>query len=174
MTNLFKKLRNLMIKIIDWFYKPFKNFIPPETFRYAVTGGANTLLDVFLYFVFYNFVLNKQIVDLGFVVVSPHIAAFIIVFPITFCSGFILAKYITFTQSELHGRKQLFRYGLTVLGSILLNYILLKFFVEQMKLWATVAKFITTIIVVIYSYILQRYFTFQTAKKFVSSNENRK
>jgi putative flippase GtrA len=148
---------------IEWFYKPFKKYIPAETFRYAATGGFNTALDIFLYFFFYHFVLHKEIVDLGFVAISPHIAAFIIVFPITFTTGFLFAKYITFTNSQIKGRVQLFRYGLTVGGSILLNYILLKFFVEYLLIWPTVAKIITTVIVVAYSYFIQRFFTFKTA-----------
>ena len=155
-------IRNLINHIIQWVYIPFKKLIPHETFRYAVTGGANTTLDIFLYFICYNFVLNKQIVNLGFVSISPHIAAFLIVFPITFVTGFLLAKYITFTSSPIKGRTQLFRYAFTVAGAILLNYILLKIFVEYMYIWPTVAKIITTVIVVIYSYIMQRYFTFKT------------
>ncbi len=155
-------IRNLINHIIQWIYIPFKNLIPPETFRYAVTGGANTIFDIILYFICYNFVLNKQIVNLGFVVISPHIAAFLIVFPITFVTGFLLAKYITFTSSHIQGRIQLFRYVITVVGAILLNYILLKIFVEYMYIWPTVAKMITTVIVVIYSYMMQRYFTFKT------------
>jgi hypothetical protein len=104
-----------------------------------------------------------QIVELGFVAISAHIAAFLIVFPITFTSGFILAKYITFKTSELKGRIQLFRYGVTVSGSILLNYVFLKLFVEYLGWYATFSKGITTIIVVIYSYLSQRYFSFKTA-----------
>ena len=156
-------IRKLINHIIQWVYTPFKKFIPQETFTYAVTGGANTTLDIFLYFICYNFILNKQIVNLGFVVISPHIAAFLIVFPITFVTGFLLAKYITFTSSPIHGRIQLFRYIVTVAGAILLNYILLKIFVEYLYIWPTVSKIITTVFVVIYSYIMQRYFTFKTA-----------
>ena len=99
--------------------------------------------------------------DLGFVVISSHIAAFIIVFPITFSSGFLLAKYITFTQSELRGKIQLFRYGITVVGSILLNYLLLKLFVEAFDFFPTISKILTTIIVVLYSYYVQKYFSFK-------------
>jgi len=160
--KIMNHIRNLINHIIQWVYIPFKKLIPHETFRYAVTGGANTTLDIFLYFICYNFVLNKQIVNLGFVSISPHIAAFLIVFPITFVTGFLLAKYITFTSSPIKGRTQLFRYAFTVAGAILLNYILLKIFVEYMYIWPTVAKIITTVIVVIYSYIMQRYFTFKT------------
>ncbi|MBN1925552.1 MAG: GtrA family protein [Prolixibacteraceae bacterium] len=165
MIKIARQIRILILKLIDLFYFPFLRFIPVETFRYGATGGMNTAFDIFLYFVFYNFVLDKKILDLGFVSISPHIAAFLFVFPITFSTGFLLAKYITFTQSMLRGRIQLFRYGVSVGGSILLNYFLLKFFVEIVGLWATSSKIITTFIVIVYSYIIQKHFSFRTGKK---------
>jgi len=158
-------IRSLIIGIIDFFYPPFKRFIPIETFRYAATGGGNLVLDIILYYVFFHFVVDEQNLDLGFTVISPHIAAFLMVFPITFSTGFLLAKYITFTQSQLRGKKQLVRYGLTVIGSIILNYILLKFFVEKMDIYPTPSKILTTGISIIYSFVAQKYFTFQTGKK---------
>lgn len=164
MTGRRALVRDIILAVIDWFYRPFSRFIPPETFRYAATGGLNLALDIFLYFVFYNFILNKQVVDLGVIAVSPHIAAFLFVFPITFSTGFLLAKYITFTASTLRGRIQLFRYGISVGGSIILNYVLLKLFVEALHFWPTFSKMLTTVVVVIYSYIIQRHFTFQTGK----------
>ena len=148
--------------LLDWVYVPFRRLIPPETFRYAVTGGANLVLDIFLYFVIYNFVLDQQVVHLGFVAISPYIAAFLIVFPITFVTGFLLARYVTFTASTLRGRVQLVRYALSVGGSVLLNYVLLKLFVEVLHFWPTIAKAFTAVFVVIYSYLFQRYFTFKT------------
>jgi putative flippase GtrA len=144
-------------------HKPFSQIIPDETFRYGVTGGLNTILDIFLYFITYNFILKKNVVDLGIIAFTPHIAAFVIVFPITFFTGFLLAKYVTFTSSILRGRKQLFRYGITVAGAIILNYLLLKLFVEIFGIYPTPSKAIITVIVVIYSYMMQRYFSFRTS-----------
>ena len=166
MREVLHQIRSAVSWLIDFTYPLFRSFIPPETYRYAVTGGLNTVFDIFLYFIFYNFVLDKKILDFGFFAISPHIAAFIIVFPITFTSGFLLAKYITFTQSIIRGRTQLFRYGVSVTGSIFLNYILLKFFVEYMRLWPTFSKAVTTLIVVGYSYIVQRFYTFKTAGRY--------
>ena len=162
--SILKHIQNIINGIINFFYPPFKRFIPVETFRYAATGGGNMVLDIVLYFFMFHFVLNEQNLDLGFVVISPHIAAFLIVFPITFTNGFLLAKYITFTQSSLHGKKQLYRYGLTVAGSILLNYVLLKIFVDYLHIFPTPSKMLTTAVVVFYSYIAQKYFTFKTGK----------
>ena len=168
MRNILKKIGKVIILIVDWFYFPFLRFIPIQVFRYAATGGANTIFDLFLYFVFYRYILDMQIVELGFIAISPHIAAFLLVFPITFLSGFLLAKYVTFTSSELKGKIQLFRYGITVTGAIFLNYIFLKFFVEYLGFYATLSKAITTIIVVIYSYLVQRNFSFKTANPTVT------
>lgn len=161
---MLEKTGETIIRVVDWFHFPFLKFIPKEIFRYGVTGGANTVLDIFLYFVFYRYVLDMQIVELGFVAISPHIAAFLIVFPITFTTGFLLAKYVTFTASDLKGRIQFFRYGVTVAGAILLNYIFLKLFVEVFGWHAVFSKIVTTVIVVAYSYILQRYFSFKTGQ----------
>lgn len=163
MANVAKTLKSSIIRTIDLFYTPFQALIPLETFRYAATGGFNTLLDIFLYFMCYNFILDKQVIDLHIVSISPHIAAFLIVFPITFFTGFLFARYITFTSSEIRGRVQLIRYMIAVSGSIFLNYFFLKLLVEFGGLWPTLSKIITTVIVVIYSYFVQKFFTFKTS-----------
>ena len=164
MANVAKYLRSLIIQIVDYFYAPFQKYIPLETFRYAATGGFNTILDISLYFIFYNFILDKQVIDLYIVSISPHIAAFLIVFPITFFTGFLFARYITFTNSEICGRIQLIRYRISVSGSLFLNYVCLKFLVEFGGLWPTLSKIITTVIVVIYSYFVQKFYTFKTTR----------
>jgi putative flippase GtrA len=155
-------IRNKIIAWTEVLHQPFAKVIPLETFKYAATGGANTILDIVLYFLCYNFVLQKEMVELPWITISPHIAAFLIVFPITFVTGFALAKYVTFTTSLFRGKKQLFRYWITVMGAILLNYLLLKLFVEVLMIYPTPSKAITTVFVVTYSYMMQRYFSFQT------------
>jgi putative flippase GtrA len=167
----FHFLRALLFRIIDWFYIPFQNYIPKQTFRYAFCGGANTSLDIFLYFITYNFILQKNDFSLRIITLKPHIAAFFMTFPITFTSGFLLSKYITFTESLLRGRTQLIRYGITVLVCIFLNYIFLKLFVEICGIYPTPSKILTTCLVVIYSYFSQKYFTFKTSTNTVVIND---
>ena len=162
MKQLFYKIIEFVEKLILWFYPPFKKFIPEQTFKYAATGGANTVLDIILYYIFYNFVLKKEILDLGFYAISPHIAAFLMSFSITFPIGFLLAKYISFPGSYLRKRIQLLRYGMTVIGSITFNYFFLKLFVEICGWYATTSKIVTTLIVITFSYTAQKYFTFKT------------
>lgn len=158
-----------MVKIIhsvlDFFYPLFKRFFDKTTYHYAACGGANTVFDLLLFFISYNFILKKQIVNLPFIAVSPHIAAFIIAFCFSFPTGFLLMRYVVFSSSYLRGRVQLFRYFLSVCISLFLNYIFLKIFVEQLHFYPTVSKFFITFIVVGFSYMAQKYFSFKTEKE---------
>lgn len=138
--------------------------MPLQTFRYAVCGGTNVVLDLMLFFISFHYIFDKNILDLGFVVLKPYNAALLLAFFITFPTGFFMSKYIVWTESTLRGRIQLFRYSLLVLTNFFLNYVLMKFFVEYCGLFPTVSKIFTIIIVVAYSYTSQKYFTFREKK----------
>jgi putative flippase GtrA len=135
--------------------------MPYQTFRYAACGAGNTLLDIFIYFISYNFILQKQIVYTPAGAISPHIAAFFMAFIISFPTGFYLNRYIVFTESILRGRVQLVRYFTLVLVCILLNYFFIKLFVEQLHIYPTISKILTTVIIVSFSYLTQKHFTFR-------------
>lgn len=148
-------------RFIDIFYiKPFRKIFSREVFRYAACGGTNMVLDLVWYFVIYHFIIAEQFIDLGVVVISPHVASLVIVFPITFFTGFWLNRNVAFLATQFGQGRQLWRYALSVLGSLLLNYVCLKFFVEVCNIWPTPAKAITTCVSVVYSYLAGRYFTF--------------
>lgn len=147
--------------MVDFFYPPFRKYMTLQFFRYGVTGVANMAFDWVLYFVTFHFILEKQMLDLGFETLSSHIAAMVIVFPITFTSGFLLQKYVTFSASEIKGRVQVFRYLTVVLANLLINYIGLKLLVDVVGLFPTPSKMIVTIITTIFSYFSQKKFTFK-------------
>lgn len=154
-------MKNAITQFIDSFYFLFRFFLPLKTYRYAVCGGSNLVFDIFLYFIFYNFIFAKQNIDLHFVVLSPHIASLFVVFPITFTTGFLLQKYITFKDSKLPWKIQFFRYFLVAMGALLLSYVLMKFFVDFLGFYPTPSKILTVIVTVGYSYLLQNKFSFK-------------
>ncbi|HRO42107.1 MAG TPA: GtrA family protein [Flavipsychrobacter sp.] len=165
--------RNIILTIIDFFHKPFARWIDQQTFRYLACGGSNTVLDIIIYFIAYNFVLDKTEVYTPFITISPHIAAFMMSFAISFPLGFALSKYVVFTESKLKGRVQLFRYAVLVSMCILLNYVFLKLFVEYFNFFPTPSKALTTAIVAVFSYISQRNFTFKVKEVYVEQPERK-
>lgn len=155
-------MQQLLIRLVDWLYiTPFKRLVSRDIFAYGLCGGANMALDTLWYFVIYHYIVAERFIDLGVVVVSPHIASLIVVFPITFFTGFWLNRNIAFRATEYKTRGQLIRYALSVLGSIALNYLCMKLFVEHLYIWPTPSKMLTTAVSVVYSFLAAKYFTFR-------------
>ena len=167
------RLAHIITKIIDFFYRPFSRWFSPQLFRYAACGGGNMVLDWVLYFLIYNFVIGHQLLyitlpfreglGVGFCI-TPHIATLCIVFPITLLTGFWLNKYVTFTQSNLRGSKQLMRYIAIVALNLAVNYFGLKLCVECFGWYPTPSKMIITLITIAISYFGQKYYSFRVKK----------
>ena len=183
------KLAQIITKIIDFFYPPFRKIMSEQLFRYAACGGGNLVLDWVLYFLIYNFVIGHEMINLQFTILSPkghdylaepnfhnlqftqaitpHIATLCIVFPITLLTGFWLQKYITFSvqSTKDKGARQLGRYVLIVAVNLAINYFGLKLCVENLGWYPTPSKMCITIITVAISYIGQKYYTFRIKKE---------
>lgn len=119
------------------------------------------VLDVVWYFVIYHYLIAERFIYLGQVVISPHVSSLIVVFPITFFTGFWLNRNVAFRATEVAQGRQIVKYALSVVGSLLLNYICIKLFVEVLNIWPTPSKALTTVVCVVYSYLAGRYFTFK-------------
>ena len=165
MRKVHNRVRESIFSVLDIFYPLFKRFMPLQTYHYAACGGSNTLFNIFLYHMFYNYVLHKQVLHVGILAFKPHVAAFIMAFFITFPIGFYLSMYVVFQGSYLRRRIQLVRYFLVAMACVGLNYVLLKFFIETLG-WhehPTLSLIATAVIVVLFSYFSQRFFSFRSA-----------
>lgn len=165
MQKLHFFISKFILEAVDLFYPLFKTLMPRRTFRYAACGGFNTLLDISLFFVTYNFILHKMPVELDIITVSPHIASFLLSFMITFPIGFYLSRYVVFQETSVTKRSQLVKYFMVVLGCLFLNYVFLKLFVEYLGWYPTPSKIATTFFVVAFSYFTQKNFTFKPSIK---------
>ena len=157
-------MRKLALRIIDFFYPPFKNWFAIGTFRYMASGGITAASGIVAYFVIYNYILHQEDVHINGYLVTAPIAALALESVFTFLVGFTLNKYLVFTQSNLKGRIQLFRYGTVVCTNILLNYALMKILVEGFQFYPSISKALITAVLAVFSYFSQKYFSFRVKK----------
>lgn len=155
--------RDFVLPIIDFFYPPFRRLMNIQTFRYAASGGGNTLLGLIVYYIGFKFIFAEKTFDIDFFAFKGHIAALILSFCVTFPVGFFMSKYVVFSDSNMKGRIQLFRYLMICLFNLALNYILLKIFVEKLHIYPVIAQVITICIVVLFSYVAQRNYSFKAS-----------
>jgi putative flippase GtrA len=154
-------MRNNINQFLDFFYPIFKRFMPIETYRYATCGGVNTLSGLLVWYLCYHFVFSRMVVNLVFYSFEPYTLALFVSSTYSFILGFLLNKYVVFTSSNLKGRIQLFRYFLSFAFNLLLNYCLLKLFVEKFAWDAFLSQLLTIVIVTAVSYFSQKHFTFK-------------
>ncbi len=154
-------MKNKINYLLDFFYPIFKRFMPIETYRYATCGGINTMSGLFVWYLCYHFVFSRMVVNLIFYSFEPYTLALLVSSTYSFTLGFLLNKYVVFTASNLKGRIQLFRYFLSFAFNLILNYFLLKLFVEKFVWDAFLSQLLTTIVVIAVSYFSQKHFTFK-------------
>ena len=153
--------RDLILPLIDFFYPVFRKLMSLQTFRYAASGGINTFLSLTVYFISFKYFLNEKTLYFDFYAFKPHVAALFISFLFSFPFGFFLMKYVVFSDSKIKGRVQLFRYFMIYLFNLVLNFILLKILVEIFHIYPVPAQVLTAIVVILFSYVAQRHFTFR-------------
>ncbi len=154
-------MRKSIISFIDFFYPVFKKLMPEQTYRYAVCGATNTLLGLLIYYIGFHFIFDKENFDAGFIVFKPHNASLFLAGCFSFIFGFILNKFLVFFDSYLKGRIQLFRYFLSFILNLIINYFVLNLFVEYLHFEPFLSQIIATVIVIAISYITQKHFTFK-------------
>lgn len=158
-------IKQFIIKTIDVLYIPLlRKYIPLQTFRYAICGGANMLLDMILYVLLFNFVLCKNDITIFDITISAKIAAFLMVFPVTFFVGLWLGRNITFQNSYLTHKTQSVRYLSVVVFNILFKYWGLTFFVDVLYIYPSVSNAVLTVLSIFFSYLLQKNYTFKIKK----------
>lgn len=158
-------LSSIISSMIDCLYRGPLRVIPHQTFRYAAVGGGVAVLNMFLYWFSFHFLLGKQDTDFGIVVISAPILAFLIAFVVTFFLGFYLQRNVSFSGSALRGRVQLMRYGQVVVINLAINYFGLKLLVEVLEVYPSVSYALIQGITITFSYISQRFYTFKKSKK---------
>jgi len=150
-------ISTILLTIRQWFFR----FIPEQSYLYMACGGINLVFDMLIFFIAYHFIFQEQNFNTPFFTFSPHVASLFLSFIISTPTGFLLSRYVVWTNSTVRGRNQAINYLSVVLLCIVLNTVLLKIFVEYFHFRMFLSRMLTCVIVVSTSYILQRNFAFK-------------
>jgi putative flippase GtrA len=156
-----EKIQQFIIRFLDFFYPLFKSFFNKQTYYYTACGGANTLFGFVVYYLIYHNYLHKENFHFFILTFEPHIASIFLTTSITFLPGFFLTKYIVWSESSLSTKKQFFRHLNLVIIFSFINYGLLKLFVDSLGFWAMPSQILTTVIIIVFSYLSQKHISFK-------------
>jgi putative flippase GtrA len=158
----------LIHQILDFFYPLVRRIFDKTTYYSAACGSGNLVLSWIFFFIFFNLIFQKQDFTfhnlpfgLGEKTISALTLSSIVCACISFLIGFLLMRYVVFTTSQLRGRAQFLRYGLSAVITSTTNWGLLKILVLGMGIYPSVANVLASCVVVTISYLLQRKFSFK-------------
>lgn len=158
------KLSRSLDSFLYFFYRIFKKWLPYDVYAYLAVGGLNTALNILIFAVFYEWILPKQGIWILNFTIQSYSIALLLAFFATIPTGFWLSKNFAFKQAEEPLKKtpkQLFKYLLVVGQGLGSDYLILKSLVLFLEMEPTLAKLISTGIVLTVNFLLQKYFTFK-------------
>ena len=142
-----------------------KPLLKSKIFRYLISAGLATWVDVVVYFVSFNYLYKKEDIDIfGFYTVSAPTASLILSYTIGLLTNFTLTKFLVFKESELETHKQLFRYVMVAILVLCLNYFLMSFLIRQLEWYPTLARAVSAVTIGVLSFVVHKTFSFRVSK----------
>lgn len=163
-------MKSLIQWILDLLYPIFKKFLPYQVYAYLGVGAINTVLNIAIFVICYQFLIPNSGFSINNFIIASYTISLLIAFITTVPTGFWLAKHFAFNQNQEKqekGTKQLFKYFLVVLQGLGSDYLILKALIVFLNFQPPVAKVISTVVVLTFNYVLQKYFTFKVNKTIV-------
>ncbi len=142
-----------------------KKLLSSKVFRYFISAGIATWVDVLVYFLAYNYIYQKQDVNLfDALVISAPTAALALSYTAGLLTNFFITKYIVFKESDLETHKQLFRYVLVAIGVLFLNYVMMRLLIRNFNWYPTIARAVSALSVGMFSFVVHKSFSFKVGK----------
>lgn len=140
-----------------------QKLLSTRIFRYFISAGLATWVDVVVYFLAFNYLYEKtDIVFAKGVVVASTTASLIMSYTAGLITNFTLTKMLVFKESDLQTHKQLFRYVLVALLVLALNWVLMRFLIRSLDWYPTLARGASAVLVGVLSFSIHKVFSFRS------------
>ena len=137
-----------------------------KVFRYLMSAGVATMVDISVYFIAFNYIYQKQDVHLfSSLLITAPTAALLLSYTAGLITNFLITKFLVFHESDLETHKQLFRYILVALVILALNYVLMRFLIRKLDWFPTLARAFSAISIGLLSFVIHKTFSFRVSKE---------
>jgi putative flippase GtrA len=143
----------------------FTRIFDSRIFRYFISAGLATWVDVVVYFLAFNYLYEKTdiVFTEGFVIASTT-ASLVMSYTAGLITNFTLTKMLVFKESDLQTHQQLFRYVLVALLVLALNWLMMRFLIRSLEWYPTVARGASAILIGVLSFSIHKVFSFRSSK----------
>lgn len=162
-------VKNFVRYCLNLVYPAFRKLMPFQVFAYLSVGAANTAWNIALFAGFYWSIVQSSGLFLGSFDLrnlAVEIAT-ILSFGLSVLTGFWLSKNFAFTDAsneKKENAKQFGKYLLVSLQGQFSDYLITKALIVFLLMHPTFAYLLSTVIMLVLNFFLQKYYTFKTRK----------
>ena len=141
-----------------------RKLVKSKVFRYFISAGIATWVDIMIYFIAFNYIYEKQDIHLfSWMVISAPTASLILIYTAGLLTNIYFTKHLVFKESDLETHKQLFRYVLVALVVLVLNYLMMRFLIRGWDWYPTIARAFSAISIGLLSFLIHKSFSFRVS-----------
>jgi putative flippase GtrA len=139
-----------------------RKLLDNKVIRYFFSAGTATVVDVATYFVTYNYIFQKRNIPIfdPFVLTAP-IASLIVSYSCGLLTNFFITRTLVFSESDLRGRYQLFRFIQVAFMVLMLNYFFMKFLIHILNWYPTLSRVVSALSIGVISYLFHKHYSFR-------------
>jgi putative flippase GtrA len=149
-----------------------KKVLRLKVVRYFFAAATATLVDVWVYFIAFNYIYDKQNINFfGIYTFAAPTASLILSYTCGLITNFLITKFLVFTNSDLKTWHQFLRFVLVALGVLALNYGVMTFLIKHFEWYPTIARAVSAISIGALSFMVHKTFSFRVSNTEVVSEE---
>jgi putative flippase GtrA len=134
----------------------FKN----QVIRFIFSAGMGFVVDIFAFYVLYKNLLEQPKYSVFNFTVDNYKLSLAISFFLGVVVNFLITKYVVFTESQTSGARQFIRFASVAIIGFFANLLVLDFFVQQVHLYAPVARITAALSLFFASFFIHKFFSF--------------
>jgi len=152
---------HVISKAIQLLPQPLQKLLKLKAMRYLIAAGIATVIDVLVYYLFLNKILHKYDLEINSIKLGAPGVSLAISYTCGLITNFTITKLFVFKESDLRTRHQFFRFTIVALAVLFANYGFMKFLIDALGFYPTIARAVSALIIGMLSFIIHKAFSFQ-------------
>ncbi|GAA4102459.1 GtrA family protein [Mucilaginibacter panaciglaebae] len=131
-----------------------------QVIRFVFSAGMGFLVDICAFYVLYHNLLDQPKYTVFNYGVNNYKLSLAVSFFLGVIVNFLITKYVVFTESSTSGARQFIRFASVAVIGFFANLLILDFFVQQVHLYAPVARITAALSLFFASFFIHKFFSF--------------
>ncbi|ASU34601.1 GtrA family protein [Mucilaginibacter xinganensis] len=137
--------------------------------RFVCSAGVGFLVDISAFYLFYHNFLVQKTYNIFSLTVRNSTLSLAISFFMGVVVNFIITKYFVFAQSKSSAYQQFFRFILVAFVGFFANLVILKLFIQDLRMYPPVARPLAALSLFFASYFIHKFFSFSLSLRHQSN-----